>query len=410
MIEELLKKNIALPRSVPGGKKIAYLSTYPPRECGIATFTYDLSTAINTLGVFARPIVIAVDNGKIAPGKKYAKEVKFVLDQYDRESYIKAADYVNESGIDFVSLQHEFGIFGTSSHQDMWDGNYILEFLKRVNKPVITTFHTVLKKPNENQKAVVAEIAARSRKIVLMARNVRRILENVYGIKREKMAFIHHGAPEAPFHGSEYFKRVFGLSGREILMTYGLLNRNKGIEHVIRALPPVVASHPETMYLIVGATHPIVRQKEGEKYRRELKKMVRDLGLTGNVKFVNQYLTLNQLMLFLRAANIYLAPQNDAEQYCSGTLSYAAAFGKAVIATKFRHAKYILKKDRGILVPFKDPEAITGALLEILDNPQKKRDMEERIYVYSRKMTWPNVASKYADLFLKSLEEKKTNE
>jgi len=400
-----MKKKIAgisLLRPIPRGKKIAYLSTYPPRECGLATFTYDLSTAINTLGVFARPVVIAINNSNLLTSQ-YNKEVKFLIEQHDRESYIKAAEYVNNSDIALVSLQHEFGIFGTSSGKDAWDGNYILEFLRHVRKPVITTFHTVIKHPNELQKSAVKEIAERSTKIVLMARNARRILEPVYGISRDKMAFIHHGAPDIPFHGSDYFKRVFGLQGREVLMTFGLIGPGKGIECVLKALPEVVSKHPEVIYLIVGATHPVVRKEQGEKYRRELKKIVKDLGLTNNVKFVNQYLTLNQLILFLRATNIYIAPQTNPEQYASGTLAYAAAFGKAVISTKFRYAKYLLRRGRGMLVPFKDSVSVAKSLNEILEDPNKKRDLEEAIYIFSRKMTWPHVASKYADLFRKSL-------
>ncbi len=400
-----MKKKIAgisLLRPIPRGKKIAYLSTYPPRECGLATFTYDLSTAINTLGVFARPVVIAINNSNLLTSQ-YNKEVKFLIEQHDRESYIKAAEYVNNSDIALVSLQHEFGIFGTSSGKDAWDGNYILEFLRHVRKPVITTFHTVIKHPNELQKSAVKEIAERSTKIVLMARNARRILEPVYGISRDKMAFIHHGAPDIPFHGSDYFKRVFGLQGREVLMTFGLIGPGKGIEYVLKALPEVVSKHPEVIYLIVGATHPVVRKEQGEKYRRELKKIVKDLGLTNNVKFVNQYLTLNQLILFLRATNIYIAPQTNPEQYASGTLAYAAAFGKAVISTKFRYAKYLLRRGRGMLVPFKDSVSVAKSLNEILEDPNKKRDLEEAIYIFSRKMTWPHVASKYADLFRKSL-------
>lgn len=393
---------ISLLRPIPRGKKIAYLSTYPPRECGLATFTYDLSTAINTLGVFARPVIIAVNDSNLVTGQ-YNKEVKFLIEQHNRESYIKAAEYVNNSDIALVSLQHEFGIFGTSSGRDAWDGNYILDFLRNVKKPVITTFHTVLKHPNELQLAAMKEVAERSSKIVLMARNARRILEPIYGIPREKMAFIHHGAPDIPFHGSDYFKRVFGLEGREVMMTFGLLSPGKGIEYVIESLPEVVSKHPEVIYLIIGATHPVVRKEQGESYRKELKKKVKELGLANNVKFVNQYLTLNQLILFLRATNIYIAPQTNPEQYTSGTLAYAAAFGKAIISTKFRYAKYMLRRGRGILVPFKDSISITKALNEILDDPYKKRDLEEAIYIFSRKMTWPYVASKYADLFRKTL-------
>jgi glycosyltransferase involved in cell wall biosynthesis len=390
---------------MPRGKRIAYVTTYPPRECGIATFTYDLSQAINTLGVFSRPTIIAINDSSLNQTKPYSKEVKFVIDQHDKNSYLKAAEYINNSDIALVSLQHEFGIYGTESGKDNWDGSMVLDFLRALKKPVVTTMHTVLKTPNEFQLKAVQEIAQRSDRIVLMARNARRILEPIYGVSREKMAFIHHGAPDVPFHGSDYFKRVFGLEGREVLMTFGFLSPGKGIEHVLNALRDVVERHPEVIYLIVGATHPVVRREAGERYRRELQKMVKKYRLVDNVKFVNQYLTLNQLTLFLRATNIYIAPQLNPEQYVSGTVAYAAAFGKAIISTKFRYARSILRKNRGILVPFNDDVSIASALNEILDHPQKKRDLEEAIYIYSRKMTWHNVASRYADLFRRVLAE-----
>lgn len=409
-MDQFLKKKslsgISLLRPMPRGKRIAYITTYPPRECGIATFTYDLSQAINTLGVFARPTIIAVNDSGLNQTKPYSKEVKFIIEQHDKESYLRAAEYINNSDIALVSLQHEFGIYGTESGKDNWDGSMILDFLRALKKPVVTTMHTVLKKPNELQLKAVREIAERSDRIVLMARNARRILEPVYGVPREKMAFIHHGAPDVPFHGSEYFKRIFGLQGREVLMTFGLLSPGKGIEYVLNALRDVVVRHPEVIYLVVGATHPVVRREQGEKYRRDLQRLVRRHGLTDNVKFVNQYLTLNQLILFLRATNIYLAPQINPEQYVSGTVAYAAAFGKAIIATNFRYARSLLRRGRGVLVPFKDDAAIADALLSILDNPQKKRDLEEAVYIYSRKMTWPNVASRYADLFRRVLGER----
>lgn len=398
------RTRVSFVRPPARGKRIAYLSTYPPRECGLSTFTNDLSSAITTLGVFARPHIIAM-NEPDAGNREYTKEVKFIINEQEKESYVRAAEYVNNSDIALVSLQHEFGIFGTDAPKDTWDGSHILAFLEHVRKPVVTTLHTVLKTPNDHQLRALKEVADRSARIVLMARNVRRILEPIYGIPRDKMAFIHHGAPDVPFHGSDYFKRVFGLQGREVLMTFGLLGPNKGIEVVLEALRTVVPKHPEIMYLIVGATHPVVRREAGEKYRRELQRMVRKYKLTEHVRFVNQYLTLNQLILFLRATNIYIAPQRDPEQYVSGTLAYAAAFGKAIISTKFRYARYLLRRGRGLLVPFKDPAAVAEALETLLTYPQVKRDAEEAIYIYSRNMTWPYVASKYADLFRKVITE-----
>lgn len=392
----------------PRGKRIAYLSTYPPRECGLSTFTHDLSSAIDTLGVFARPTVIAMHNPEIYPGP-YAHEVRFLLVEREKESYARAAAFVNQSDIALVNLQHEYGIFGTDSPPGIWDGAHILEFLRRVRKPVVTTLHTLSEHPNQQQRAALSEVGRLSARVVAMAGDAAPLLREVYGVPKEKVVFVHHGAPDVPFHGSDYFKRVFGLAGREVLMTFGLLSPNKGIEVVLAALRTVVPRHPEAMYLIVGATHPVIRKTQGEDYRKMLLRRVRESGLAENVRFVNQYLTLNQLILYLRATNIYLAPQLDPAQYVSGTLAYAAAFGKAIVATEFRYAKYLLADGRGILVPAKNPGAFTTALDSLLANPQQKRDIEEAIYLYSRTMTWPVVASQYADLFRKVVAERNGN-
>lgn len=392
----------------PRGKRIAYLSTYLPRECGLSTFTHNLSSAIDTLGVFAHPTVIAMHNPDIYAGP-YAHEVRFLLLERDRGSYARAATFVNQSDIALVSLQHEYGIFGTESPPGTWDGAFILDFLHSVRKPVVVTLHTVLERPNAEQRAVLSEIGKLSARLVVMAGNVSDILQRVYGIPPEKATFIHHGAPDVPFHASDYFKRVFALQGREVLTTFGLLSENKGIEVVLEALRTVVPKHPEVIYLIVGATHPVVRKLHGERYRKMLLRRVREYKLTEHVRFVNQYLTLNQLTLFLRATNIYLATQLDPAQYVSGTLAYAAAFGKAIVAAEFRYAQYLLADGRGMLVPPKDPRAVALALETLLSDPQKKRDVEEAIYLFSRTMTWPYVASQYADLFRKVIAERNGN-
>lgn len=392
----------------PRGKRIAYLSTYLPRECGLSTFTHDLSSAIDTLGVFAHPTIIAMHNPEIYAGP-YAHEVRFLLLERDRESYARAAAFVNQSDIALVSLQHEYGIFGTASPPGTWDGAFILDFLRAVRKPVVVTLHTVLEGPNAHQRAVLTEIGKLSARLVVMAGNVSDILQRGFRVPSEKTVFIHHGAPDVSFHASDYFKRVFALQGREVLMTFGLLSENKGIEVVLEALKAIVQKHPEVIYLIVGATHPVVRKMHGEAYRKMLLRRVREYGLTEHVRFVNQYLTLNQLTLFLRATNIYLATQLDPAQYVSGTLAYAAAFGKAIVATEFRYAQYLLADARGMLVPPKDPRAVAAALETLLSEPQKKRDVEEAIYLFSRTMTWPYVASQYADLFWKVIAERNGN-
>lgn len=395
---------VTLPRP-PRGKRIAYLSTYLPRECGLSTFTHDLETAIDALGVFARPTVIAVHNPSIYDGP-YAQEVRFLLLEQQRDSYRRAAAFVNQSDIALVCLQHEYGIFGTGSPPGTWDGAFVLDFLRSVRKPVVTTLHTVLEAPNPRQRAVLAEIGERSSRVVAMAGDAPAILQRVYGIPASKTVFIHHGAPDVPFHGADYFKRVFGLEKREILMTFGLLSPNKGIEVVLDALRDVAPKHPQLIYLIVGVTHPVVRKQYGEAYRKMLLQRVREYRLTDYVRFVNQYLTLNQLILFLRATNIYLAPQLDPNQYVSGTLAYAAAFGKAIISTTFRYAHYLLADGRGILIPPHDSRALATALGSLLSDPQKKRDIEEAIYLFSRALTWPNVASQYADLFRRLIAER----
>lgn len=392
----------------PRGKRIAYLSTYLPRECGLSTFTHDLAEAIDTLGVFAHPTVIAMHNPAIYAGP-YAHEVRFLLLETEGSSYAQAAQYVNQSDIALVNLQHEYGIFGSGSPPRTWDGAYILEFLRAVKKPVVTTLHTVLDAPNPQQQRVLREVGERSARVVVMAENVFDILQKVYRIPREKTVFIPHGAPDSPFHSGAYFKRVFQLQDREVLMTFGLISPGKGIEYVLQALKEVAPRHPELIYLIVGATHPVVRKQKGEAYRKMLRRLVREYKLTDSVRFVNKYLTLNQLVLFLRATNVYIAPALDPAQYVSGTLAYAAAFGKAIISTRTRYAEYLLGDSRGLLVPPRDPRALADALETILRYPQKKRDFEESIYLFSRSLTWPNVASQYADLFRRMIAEHNGN-
>lgn len=387
------------------GKRIAYLSTYLPRECGLSTFTHDLAEAIDRLGVFAHPTVIAVHNPELYAGP-YAQEVRFLLREREQESYVQAARYVNESDIALVCLQHEYGIFGTGSPAGTWDGAYILDFFRAVRKPVVTTIHTVLDRPNAGQRAALSEVGARSARVVVMAENVFDILQRVYRIPQGKLVFIPHGAPDVPFHTGEYFQRIFNLEDRDVLMTFGLLSPAKGIEYVLEALRTVVRRYSAIIYLIVGATHPVVRRAEGEAYRKFLRRRVREFRLADHVRFVNAYLTLNQLTLFLRATNIYLAPAVESVQYVSGTIAYAAAFGKAIISSRSRYAEYLLAEGRGLLVPPRDPRAIAEVLMEVLEHPQKKRDLEEAIYLFSRVMTWPNVASQYADLFRKVVAER----
>lgn len=380
--------------------RVAHVASYPPRECGIATYTADLVSSLSKEFPDQKNIVIAVNDREAH--YNYAEEVEFQIEQDNEATYAAAADFVNRSGISLVSVQHEHGLFGGR------DGDYILTFLTKVSVPVITTLHTVHLEPTRNFKKVTSRVAAQSDSLVVLATTARPILEDTYSVPAERMHFIPHGAPKVSRRIGlrRATKRRLGLDGRRILTTFGLINPDKGIEYVLEALPEIVDTYPDVVYLVVGESHPQVRLRRGEGYRRKLLRMVSNLGLQRHVRFHNRFLPFEELIRYLLATDVYIIPYLNPNQIVSGTLAYAVATGKAIVATPFLYAEEVLAEGRGILVDFRDPDGIAQAVLRLLSDRQLLLEMDRRAYDYGRKMTWPRVARKYRKLFRRVLQRR----
>jgi glycosyltransferase involved in cell wall biosynthesis len=376
---------------IPELKRVAFIGNYLPRQCGIATFTTDLSESFSDRFPEIQTMVLAMND--TPDGYNYPDQVRYELRENNLFDYERAANFLNQQAVDAISLQHEFGIFGGK-----W-GKNILTLLRNVNAPVVTTFHTVLQKPDPEQLQVMREVARLSNRVVVMSEHSKRDLIAIYGVPEHKIDFIPHGIHDVPFVDPGFHKDKFGAEGRFVLMTFGLLSRNKGIEYVIEALPEVVKRYPDLVYLVLGATHPHVVASEGESYRQELQARVHELGLDEHVLFYDQFVDLKDLKEFIGAANIYITPYLDPEQVVSGTLAYTVGAGKAVISTPYRYAKELLDEDRGVLVPFRDSKAISDAILRLLDDEAERNIMRKRAYMYGRNMIWPVVAERYYESF-----------
>jgi glycosyltransferase involved in cell wall biosynthesis len=372
-------------------KKIAYVSSYPPRECGIATFTKNLVFATNKLGIFRKPQVIAINEKEAI--YNYDRLVRCQIRRDFQKDYVKAASYINSSKVDLVNLQHEFGLFGGE-----W-GEYINSFLEELQKPVVSTLHTISPSFEPKAQTVLKQIAKRSSKIIAMTHIAKKILM-AYNVPSSKIEIIQHGCPDIPFVESNKVKSsLFGLKGKIILSTFGLLSRSKGIQYVIKALPEVVEKYPEIVYLVIGETHPEVRKFEGERYRKKLIKLVDDLDLYENVKFHNRFLREREVTKYLQATDIYITPSIEPNQISSGTLVYAMGAGKAIIATPYLHAQEGLAEGRGLFCKFRDHRSITENIIQLLEDEKQKRIMQRMVYNYSRDFTWAVVAKRYAELF-----------
>ncbi|CAM3579292.1 Glycosyltransferase subfamily 4-like N-terminal domain-containing protein [Deinococcus saxicola] len=368
--------------------KITVLGNHPPRQCGIATFTADLADALATARPGAEVCVVAMNDGH---SYAYPPRVALTVEQNELADYLRVADELNARHTDVLCVQHEFGIFGGPA------GSYLLSLLRRVRAPIITTLHTVLEQYTPEQQAVIEELTALSARLVVMSARAVGFLV-AQGVPREKIAFIHHGIPDISAD-RETAKARLGLTGRTVVLTFGLLSSNKGLDTAIRALPEVVATHPQVTYLILGATHPHIREREGEAYREGLVTLTRDLDVASHVRFDDKFCDLEELTVYLAAADIYLTPYLNREQITSGTLAYALGSGRAVISTPYWHAEELLAEERGVLVPFRDPAALAGALCGLLDDPARRRTMEKRARAYGEQMRWPSVGAAYADLF-----------
>ena len=375
--------------------KIAYVSSYPPRECGIATFTKNLVVATNQLGIFRKPKVVAMNEGDAI--YNYDRLVRCQIRRNAPKDYVEAAGCINSSKADLVNLQHEFGLFGGE-----W-GEYINCFLEKIQKPVVSTLHTLSPSFEPKAQTVLKQIAKHSSKIVTMTNTSSQILM-AYDVPRDKIEIIQHGCPDVPFVDSNKVKpSLFGLKGKIVLSTFGLISRGKGIEYVIKALPEVVEKQPEIVYLVIGETHPEVRKFEGERYRKKLIKLVDDLDLHEHVKFHNRFLLKRELINYLQATDIYVTPFLEPNQISSGTLVYAMGTGKAIIATPYFHAQEALAEGRGLFCKFRDHRSIAEGISQLLDDEELRRSMQRKVYSYSRDFTWAVVAKRYAGLYRRML-------
>src|SRR5207249_716396 len=371
--------------------RIAVIGNYLPRQCGIATFTTDLCAAISAEYGTARLLALPVNDTE--QGYDYPARVRWSLAQDEVASYHQAAEFLNFNNIDMVCLQHEYGIFGGPA------GSHILHLLRRLKMPVVTTLHTVLREPNPDQMLVMEEIAELSDRLIVMSQLSSQFLQEIFKVPGSKIDMVPHGVPDLPFLDPNFYKDRFGVEGKAVLLTFGLLSPNKGIENVIQALPQILAKHKNVVYIVAGATHPHILRREGDRYRSYLQALAKEVGVESNVTFHNRFVSPEEMVAFIGAADIYITPYRYEQQVVSGTLAYALGAGKAIISTPYWHAIELLDDRRGALVPFQDPEAIARKAVELLDTPAIRHAMRKRAYVYSREMVWKSVAQGYMASF-----------
>src|SRR6267154_6710890 len=367
--------------------RIAVIGNYLPRQCGIATFTTDLSEAISAEYGAVRLLALPVNDTE--NGYDYPARVRWSLAQDDLPSYEKAAEFLNFHNIDMVCLQHEYGIFGGPA------GNHILHLLRGLKMPVVTTLHTVLREPDADQLRVMQEIAELSDRLIVMSQLSSQFLQEIFKVPGSKIDMVPHGVPDLPFLDPNFYKDRFGVEGKAVLLTFGLLSPNKGIESVIQALPQILSKHKNVAYIVAGATHPHVLRREGERYRTSLEALAKKVGVESQVIFHNRFVSPDEMVQFIGAADIYITPYRHEAQVVSGTLAYALGAGKAIISTPYWHAIELLDDRRGALVPFANPDAIAQKTLELLDTPAIRHAMRKRAYLYARDMVWKKAAQGY---------------
>ena len=380
--------------------RIAFVGGFEPRRCGIATFTHDLCEAVAEAAPLAQCFAGAVNDRP--EGYKYPPRVRFEILETDLDSYRRAADFLNFNNTEVLCVQHEFGIYGGPA------GSHVLALLKEVRMPVVTTLHTVLQQPDPAQRQVMEELVRRSERLVVMARKGAEILQESYGVPTGKVDVIPHGIPEIPFADPDIYKARFGVDGCSVLLTFGLLGPGKGIEHAIGALPEIVRRHPDTVYLVLGATHPHLVAREGESYRLSLERLAENLGVREHVVFYNRFVSDEELSEFIGAADIYLTPYPNEAQITSGTLAYVFGAGNAVVSTPYWHARELLADGRGILVPFRDPQAIAEGVCAFLDDPERLARTRREAYQFGRETIWPAVARRYLESFRQARAAHKT--
>jgi glycosyltransferase involved in cell wall biosynthesis len=365
--------------------KIAVIGSYVPRRCGIATFSADLLNAMSNDAPDTELWAVAMND--IPLGYDYRAEVQFEIGQRIVADYRSAVDFLNMNGVDAVSLQHEFGIYGGKA------GSNVVRLLQNLRMPVVSTLHTVLEQPDKDQEQVIRAIGSLSDRVVVMSAHAAVILRKVYGIAPGRIAMIPHGVPDMPFLDSSYHKEEYGMIGKKVILTFGLMSRGKGYEYVIEALPKIVNAHPDAIFVVIGETHPSVKREEGEAYRDSLKLRAEELGVSENVVFHDQFLASKALTDFLSTADICVTPYLNRDQIVSGVLSYALGAGKAIISTPFRYAEEMLADGRGRLVPFRDSEAIADEVIDLLSNDTERQAMRKQAYTFARNMVWNDVGA-----------------
>jgi len=385
-------RSLKVPRVPTRGEemKVAYVGTYPPRECGVATFCEDLLHATRGGRPSPEPVVIAMEGG--ARYHQYARPVVHVVDDRDEEGYRAAAEFINDSPAEVVSLQHEYGIYGGV------EGRGLYRFLDALHKPLITTLHTVLPEPDARMREMVRALAVRSGRVMVMNPIASQILRRDYGLSLAKVAFVHHGAPAPSTETRGALKQRLGLAGRPVMCTFGLVGASKGLEYALQALPAVVRRRPDFIYLIVGQTHPGALRDGVDVYRAGLTRLTEELGLGENVRFVNRYLSKDEIISYLAASDIYVTPYVNPHQICSGTLAYAVAAGRAIISTPYLHARFLLGSGRGLFADFANAPALAETITRVLEAPELQAQLEARTRAYGQRLLWPAVGARHRGL------------
>jgi len=382
---------VSVTKYYQGIGSIAVIGNYLPRLCGIATFTTDLVEAISAEAPDINCWAVAMNDKP--EGYAYPGKVRFVVNQNRLADYSVASEFLNIGQTGIVCVQHEYGIFGGPA------GSHLLKLLGELRMPIVTTLHTVLRDPTPEYREVMHKLSNLSDKLIVMSRKAIDFLKNTYAVPDEKIAFIHHGIPDMPFIDPNFYKDKFNVEGKKVILTFGLLSPNKGVENVLQALPSVLEEHPDVTYILLGATHPHIIKESGEEYRISLQQLVRKLNISDHVIFHNRFVELKELCEFLGAADIYVTPYLEECQITSGTLAYAMGTGKAVISTPYWYATEMLAEGRGIIVPFKNPDAIAEHIIGLLDNDMKLQTMRKKAYTFCREATWKEVSRRYLEVF-----------